>query len=73
VQQAVHESLHSQPKDFFCRGMHELPKRWNTCMERNGDYVEKWSHCVPFVFNKLRVKKYLKFSFDLPSYIKYLL
>ena len=33
-------------------------------MERNGDYIEKWSHCVPFVFSKLRDKKYLRFSFD---------
>jgi hypothetical protein len=31
-------------------------------MERNGDYTEKWSHCVPFVFNKLRDKKYLVFK-----------
>ena len=42
-------------------------------MERNGDYIEKWSHCVPFVFNKLRDKKYLMFSFDSPSYIYFLL
>jgi len=41
VQQAVHEWLHSQPKDFFSRGIHALPKRWNTCMERIGDCVEK--------------------------------
>jgi len=41
VQQAVHEWLHSQPKYFFSRGIHALPKRWNTCMERNGDYAEK--------------------------------
>ena len=41
VQQAVHKWLHSQPKDFFSRGIHALPKGWNTCMERNGDYVEK--------------------------------
>ena len=41
VQQAVHEWLHSQPKDFFFRGIHALPKHWNTCMEHNGDYVEK--------------------------------
>jgi len=27
---------------FFSRGIHALPKRWNTCMVRNGDYVEKW-------------------------------
>jgi hypothetical protein len=67
--QAVHEWLHCQPKDFFSRGIHVFPKRSNTCMGRNGDYVEKWSHCVPFVFNKLRDKKYLRFSFDSPTYI----
>ena len=39
-------------KNFFSRGIHALPKRWNTCMKGNGDYIEKWSHCVPFVFNK---------------------
>jgi histone-lysine N-methyltransferase SETMAR len=26
---------------FFSRGVHALQKRWNTCMVRNGDYVEK--------------------------------
>jgi hypothetical protein len=40
VQQAVHEWLHSQPKKFF-RGMRALPKRWNTCAELNGDYIDK--------------------------------
>ena len=43
-------------KTFFSRGIHALPKRWNICMVCNGEYVEKWSHCVPFVFNKLRDK-----------------
>jgi len=41
VQQAVHEWLHSQPRDFFSRGIHALPKHWNTCMKRNGDHIEK--------------------------------
>jgi len=41
VQQAVHKCLCCQPKEFFSRGIHALPKRWNTCMERNGDYIEK--------------------------------
>ena len=41
VQQAVHEWLRSQPKDFFSRGIHALPKCWNTSMEHNGDYIEK--------------------------------
>ena len=25
----------------FSRGIHALPKRWNTCMKGNGDYIEK--------------------------------
>jgi hypothetical protein len=29
VQQAVHEWLRSHPKEFFSRGIHALPKRWN--------------------------------------------
>jgi hypothetical protein len=43
-------------KILFFRGIHVLPKGWITCMERNGDYVEKLCHCVPYVFNKLRDK-----------------
>jgi hypothetical protein len=31
VQQAMHEWLHSQPKEFVSRGRHALPKRRNTC------------------------------------------
>ena len=30
-------------------------------------YIEKWSHCVPFVFNKLWDETYLRFSCDPPS------
>jgi len=41
VKQMVHKWLPSQPKDFFSRGIHALLKCWNTCMECNGDYVEK--------------------------------
>jgi hypothetical protein len=29
VQEAVHEWLRSQPKDFFYRGKHALPEHWN--------------------------------------------
>ena len=28
-------------KKKFSRGIHVFPKRWNTCMEGNGDYIEK--------------------------------
>jgi len=41
VQQAVHEWRNCQPKEFFSRGIHALPKPWNICMECNGDYIKK--------------------------------
>jgi len=28
-------------QNIFFRGIHALPKRWNTFMERNGDHIEK--------------------------------
>ena len=31
----------SAKRMFFSRGIHALPKRWNTCMKGNGDYIEK--------------------------------
>jgi predicted nuclease with RNAse H fold len=31
----------SAKRIFFSRGIHALPKRWNTCMKGNGDYIEK--------------------------------
>jgi len=38
-------------------------------------YIKKWSNCVPFVFNKLWDKTYLRFSFDSLPYLptKYVL
>ena len=43
-------------KRNFSKVLMLFPKRWNTCMRANVDYIEKLSHCVPFVFNKLRDK-----------------
>jgi hypothetical protein len=42
--------------------------RWRKFVERQGDYVEKWYTCIPLLFNKSHVKKYLRFSFNSPSY-----
>ena len=50
-------------KNVFLEVFITLPKRWNTCMKGNGNYIEKWSHCVPFVFSKLRDKNISVFKF----------
>ena len=35
-------------KEFFSRGIHAFPKRWNTCMKGNGDYIEKMKSLCSF-------------------------
>lgn len=42
VKEAVYEWLRTRPKDFFSAGIQALPKRWRTCIEKHGDYTEKW-------------------------------
>jgi hypothetical protein len=39
-------------------------------MVRNGEYVEKRSHCAHFVFYKLPDKKLLMLSLDSPTYVR---
>jgi len=59
-------------KEFFSRGIHALPKRWNTSMKGNGDYIKKSSHCVPLrsINYGIKIFKVLGFPFCSPSYIK---
>jgi hypothetical protein len=39
---------------------------WRACIERNGDYVEKWYCCVPLSFNKLNLKNIYSFHLTHP-------
>ena len=41
VKKAVHEWLAAQPKTFFSEGIQKLLERWNNCIAKHGDYVEK--------------------------------
>jgi len=41
VKEAVHEWLAAQPKTFFSEGIQKLLKRWNKCIAKHGDYIEK--------------------------------
>ena len=38
---AVHEWLHTRPKEFFSRGINALVKRWPKFIELEGDCVEQ--------------------------------
>jgi hypothetical protein len=38
---AVQNLLKRRPKNFFSDGIRKLAKRWNRCVEVEGDYAEK--------------------------------
>jgi hypothetical protein len=40
VEEAVHDWLAQQPKDFFSQVICALVERWRRCVERGGDYTE---------------------------------
>ncbi|KAG5326632.1 GVQW3 protein, partial [Pseudoatta argentina] len=37
----VRNWLVTQPQSFYEQGINKLPNRWEKCVEREGDYVEK--------------------------------
>jgi len=41
VQDAVHKWLRDQPRAFFSDGINKLVHRWEKCIEKEGDYIEK--------------------------------
>jgi hypothetical protein len=41
VKQAVKSWINQRNPEFFIDGMRKLVSRWEKCIERQGDYVEK--------------------------------
>ena len=41
VKEAVYEWLAAQPKKFFSEGIQKLLERWNKCIAKNREYIEK--------------------------------
>ena len=41
VQEAVHSWLKGRPKSFFASGIRALVGRWQKCIDKQGDYIEK--------------------------------
>jgi len=41
VKEVVHEWLAAQLKTFFSEGIQKLLERWNKCIAKHGEYIEK--------------------------------
>jgi len=41
LQTAVRQRFRAAGTEFYRKGIFKLPERWEKCVQRNGDYVEK--------------------------------
>ena len=41
IQKAVRQCLQMAGTEFYHRGIFKLPERWEKCVQRSGNYVEK--------------------------------
>ena len=41
IQKAVRQCVRMAGTEFYRRGIFKLPERWDKCVQRSGDYVEK--------------------------------
>ena len=41
IQKAVRQCLRMAGREFYRRGIFKLPERWDKCVQRSADYVEK--------------------------------
>ena len=41
LQTAVRQCLRAAGTEFYCKGIFRLPERWEKCVQKSGDYVEK--------------------------------
>ena len=72
VKEGVHEWLAAQPKTFFSEGIQKILERWNKCIAKHGDYIEKRYNCKVSATVEINYKNYkncVRILFDLPKYI----
>ena len=61
-------SLISQ-KLFFSEGIKKLVQRWKKCIEKQGDYVEKWCYCKFYIFIEIKFASVVRMIIDSHTYI----
>jgi len=69
VKKVVHEWLAAQPKTFFSEGIQKLLERWNKCIAKHGDYVEKWYNGKVSAVVEINYKNCVRILIDLPTSI----
>ena len=69
LKEAVHAWLAAQPKKFFSEGINKLVQWWKKCIEKQGDYVEKWCYYKFSIFIEIKIVSVLQIISDSPIYM----
>ena len=68
MKEAAHAWLAAQPKTFFSEGIKKLVQRWKKCIEKQGDYIEKWWYNKFSIFIELKFVSVVRTIIDSPTY-----
>jgi hypothetical protein len=66
VKETVHVWLAAQ-RNLFSADIQKLVERWNKCIEKHGDYVEKLYNCKVSAVVEINYKNCVRIFIDLPS------
>ena len=69
LKEAVHAWLAAQPKTFYSEGIKKFVQRWKKCIEKQGDYVEKWCYCKFYIVIEIKFVSVVRIVTDSPTYI----
>ena len=53
---------------FFFEGIKKLVQRWKRCIEKHGDYVEKWCYYKFSIFIEIKFVSVVRIIIDSPTY-----
>ena len=69
MKEAVRAWLAAQPKTFFSEGIKKLVQRWNKCIEKQGDCVEKCCYCKFYIVIEIKFVSVVRIIIDSPTYM----
>ena len=64
MKEAVHAWLAARPKTLFSDGIKKLVQRCKKCIEKQGDYVEKWCYCKFSAFIEIKFVSVVRLIID---------
>ena len=69
MKEAVRAWLAARPKTFFfSEGTKKFVQRWKKCIEKQGDYVEKWCYYKFYIFIEIKFVSVVRLIIDSLTY-----